>query len=65
VAVDHVVGVLLRQAVRENFEGASAVAGAGQAQATADRDALLVLDLRHEPGGVGLGRMHSHREAEH
>ena len=52
--IDDVVGMLLWQAVAHDFEGPAAIAGDGDAQASADGDALFVLDLGHEPGGVGV-----------
>src|SRR5262245_60228639 len=65
MAVDHVVGVRLRQAAGENIEALAAVAGAGDHQLAFARDALLVLDLGDEPRGVGLARMHRDRKPEH
>lgn len=65
MAVDQVVGMLLRQATAQHLERPAAIAGARHHQTPVHRDALLVLDRRHEPGGVGIVGVRRHREAEH
>src|SRR6266511_5671606 len=48
VAIDDVVGVRLRQALRQNIEVFTAVAGARHDQLALAWDAFLVLDFRDE-----------------
>src|SRR3954462_8017851 len=55
----------LRQPIRENVEALAAIACAGNRELAFARDALLVLDLGHEPRRVGLPRMHCDWKAEH
>src|SRR3546814_11426161 len=64
MAVDEVVGLLLRQALRQRLEAGAAVAGARDDDAPVDRHAALVLHRRHEPGGPGIGGLERHGEAE-
>src|SRR3546814_9271903 len=64
MAVDEVVGLLLREALRQRLEAGAAVAGARDDNAPVDRHAALVLHRRHEPGGPGVVGMHRHGEAE-
>src|SRR6267142_2112981 len=63
VAIDQVVRVL-RQSFAEHGERLAAIAGARHHQLRIDRDAAFVLHRRHEPGGIGVFRMHRDREAE-
>jgi len=64
VKVDEVVGVDLRQPLREHVERFTAVAGARDDDLAGDRDALFILDARNEPSGIGLLRMHHDGETE-
>src|SRR5437867_2024675 len=50
VAVGEIVGVLLRQALREHLEAASPVPSARHDHSTLHRDTLLVAHPGHEPG---------------
>ena len=65
VAIDDVVGVLLRQAVGERREGLTAVASARDHELAADGDTALVLDRGDEPRRFRLGRVDGDREAEY
>src|SRR5262245_57940066 len=64
VAVDHVIGMRLRQPLAQDVKALAAIAGARDHQLALARDALLVLDLRHEPRGIRIARMHCDGEAE-
>src|SRR5215470_6829893 len=65
VTVDDIIGVRLRQSLRENVEVLAAVARARDDELAFARDALLVLDLGDKPGRVGLLGMYRDRKAEH
>src|SRR6185295_17654596 len=65
MAVDQVVGVLLRQALPQRLECLAAVAGPIDHNAAIGRAAFLVLECRHEPRGVRSLRMDGHGKSEH
>src|SRR5512132_1919768 len=64
MAVDHVIGMRLRQPLAQCLEALAAVAGARDHQLALSRDAFLVLDLGHEPDGIRVARMHGDGEPE-
>src|SRR6266487_3582163 len=64
VAIGEIVGVLLRQSLREHLEAFAPIPGARHDDPALHRDALLVAHARHEPGGVRVVGMHRDREAE-
>src|SRR2546423_419498 len=64
VAIGEIVGVLLRQPLREHLKAFAPIPGARYDYPALHRDALLVAHARHEPGGVRVVGMHRHREAE-
>src|SRR5437763_10684838 len=64
VAIDEIVGMLLRQPAAQNLERAAAIARARDDEYGVERDAPLDLVRRHEPGGVGVLGMHRGGDAE-
>src|SRR6266699_2644230 len=64
VAIGEIVGVLLRQSLREHLEAFPPIPRARHDDPALHRDALLVAHARHEPGGVRVVGMHRDREAE-
>src|ERR1700758_3709967 len=64
MAIHDIVCVRLRQALGQDIEGFAAVARARHDQLALARDALLILDFRDKPRGIGLPRMHHDRETE-
>src|SRR6266699_1071040 len=64
VAIGEIVGVLLRQSLREHLEAFAPIPRARHDDPALHGDALLVAHARHEPGGVRVVGMHRDREAE-
>jgi hypothetical protein len=64
MAPHQIVGVVLRQALRQYLEAAAAVAGACDDDLAVDRNAPFVLDRRNEPRGVGIVRIGGDGKAE-
>src|SRR2546430_215098 len=64
VAIGEIVGVLLRQPLREHLKAFAPVPGARYDYPALHWNALLVAHARHEPRGVRVVGMHRHREAE-
>src|SRR2546427_591479 len=63
VAIGEIVGVLLRQPLREHLKAFAPIPGARYDYPALHRDALLVAHARHEPGGVRVVGMHEDRLA--
>lgn len=64
MTVNDVIGMRLRQSIGQSHEALGPIARARDNQPAIARDALLVLDLRHEPRRVRIARMQDHREPE-
>src|SRR5215469_8056159 len=64
VPVYQVVGVTLRQAMAQDLEAATPVAGAGHDDFAVEGNALLILDCRDKPSGVRVAWMRGDGKAE-
>ena len=64
MAIDQVIGMLLRQAGAQGLESTAAIAGAVDDQRAVHRHPFFVLHRGHEPSRVGVLRVHGDRKAE-